>query len=134
MSWTFNPFTGKFDFYESVTSSDPTIITKTAGENISALQFVYSTSPNDVLISTSVNGFSPIGIAISAALSGASITIKTFGQLSDASFSFGTNELFLSSTGFCTATPVSSGFHARVAKGMGTGSIFINIDDLIELI
>ncbi len=135
MSYTFNPFTGKFDYYTSGSgSSDPTTISKTAAENISALQFVYSDTANTVRVATSVNGKSPIGIATNAALTSAAVTIRLFGEVQDVTFAFGADDLFLNSTGFATDTPVLSGFHTRVAKGMGSGSIFIDIDETIELI
>lgn len=131
MSFAFNPIGPPFDL---VNRKSQDIIYKTAGENISALQYVYADTANTVMISTSTNGKSPIGIAISGAIAGSQVKIKTFGELSDPSFNYGSSDIFLNATGNNTASPVASGYHIRVAKGMGLGSIFIDIDESIELI
>lgn len=130
----FSPFLGTLDFTGSSSIvSNQNDITMTASENISALKYVYADSPSSVSISTSVNGKKPIGIAITAASTGGSITVRTFGELSDAGFNFGSDNVFLGSNGFGTQTQVASGYHIVVARGMGLGKILIDIDDLIKL-
>ncbi len=133
MKKRFNPFTGNFDFVGD-TPSSTTDLTYTASENISALQLVYANAATSVSIAKSTTSYKPIGIAITSALTGQTLIVKPFGEILDASFAFAFGSpLFLNSIGFVTSTPVSSGYHIKVASGMGAGKIFLDIDDLIVL-
>jgi hypothetical protein len=130
----FSPFLGTLDFVGSGnTVSNQNEITMTASENISALKYVYADSPSTVSISKSTNGKKPIGIAKTSATAGNQLTVVTFGQFSDLDFDFGSDNIFLGSNGYGTQIPASSGYHIVVARGMGSGKIFVDIDDVIKL-
>lgn len=104
-----------------------------AGESISALQYVYVETPTSTKVAKSTLQYKPVGIAMTGATTGNSVTVRPFGEMTDGSFAFGSNLVFLGPTGFGQAAPVSSGYHIVVARGMGTGSIFVDIDDVIQL-
>lgn len=128
-----NIFTGNFDFVGQSTNAQ-TDLNYIATENISALQLVYADSPTTVSVAKSTLAFKPFGIAITSALAGNQLTVKPFGEVSDVSFAFTYGQaLFLNQFGFVTNVPVLTGYHIKVATGMGAGKIFLDIDDLILL-
>lgn len=69
----------------------------------------------------------PIGISTAAAVSGASINIRFFGELQDSSFSFEIDKpIFVSTNGMLTQTAPSNGFSLIIATAETSKKIFIN--------
>jgi len=78
-----------------------------------------------------------IGIALNDGVMGEKIRILLFGVAEDASFTFAINEpLFLQSDSTIGLTaPIASGeFITEVGQSLGTGSIFINVSNPIEIL
>lgn len=69
-----------------------------------------------------------VGVTIAAAAGGASVTIRTRGELDEPSFSFTAGlPLFLGSAGVLTQTPPSSGFVLIVGFAITATKIFVAI-------
>lgn len=140
MSLRFNPFTGNLDFDSKPepVDSNNTRVEKdfNAAEDISALQMVIAINPTSVAVADKelLNDAQAFGMAITAGLTGTEIRVVTFGQIDDPSFNFGANEqLFLNNNGAITDIPPITGHNVPVGRGMGVGSIFIDIDELTIL-
>ena len=121
-----------------VPQSARTIVdTYIAGEAISALKIVRLDSPTTVKIGDSSSTYEDakvIGVAISAAALGVNIDVQSFGELNDAFFSFPLNApLYLSPTGTITDTPPTSGYNVQIGHSLGAGSIFVKVQEPIEL-
>lgn len=135
MSLRFNPFTAQLDF-DTITTAEETVITKITDENISALKLVTATSLTNIELSESdtFENSKVIGVSLSAAISGNSVNLIEYGQLDDVLFSFNLNTpLYLSSGGVITDTIPIIGFSVQIGHSLGAGSIFINIQEPIEL-
>lgn len=137
MSYKFNPFTGTLDYFENSGEAKlPNIGEFEAGEAISALKLVRASDLATVLIGekdTYVNS-KCLGVALNTVLAGETLEVQEFGKLEDAFFNFPLNEpLFLGLNGLITDTPPVSGFSINIGHGLGTGAIFIDIREQIEL-
>jgi hypothetical protein len=137
MSFKFNPTTGNLDLVGDGSSTvvpSSVDVTLLAAEDISALKVVYADTPTSVRVASSNLDQKPIGVAMTAALSGQSVMIRCFGELADASFSFAANEpLFLNGIGNLSSVAAVSGYHVECAHGMGLGKVFVNVKNQITL-
>ncbi len=138
-SFEFNPFTGTFDLVGSGSSSPgvPELdLSKVASENISAMQLVTASNATQVEVADlSVYEKSHVlGVALIAALALSPVTVKTFGELQDASFSFTQGEsLYLSPTGAITNVAPTSGHLVKIGYALDANKIFIQIEQPIIL-
>ena len=110
-------------------SSNPLIISKIAGENITSFKAVIITNnqafiynPDDV---TKYNRL--VGIANSGAVIGNSIEILTFGILTVSYAVTVGSTYFANNTGALTTTPNSTGVLQEIGTGISSNSIFIDI-------
>lgn len=133
MSLRFNPTTGQLDLVDDTL---PGIVSKTytASEAISALKMVASSGLNTIGVADKDSLPETLGMAVTAGGIGSDIEVVTFGQVDDASFTFGVNAcLFLDSTGSITATAPTTGNNVPIGKSLANGSIFIDIDNITKL-
>jgi hypothetical protein len=103
---------------------------------ISALQVVRADGDNAVNIANNdtYENASVVGIAYDTGGPAFNGRVVSHGRIQDASFTFGDNvTLYLGASGSITATAPTTGALCRIGKSLGNGSIFINIDDPIEL-
>lgn len=140
MSLRYNVLTGRMDFDTKPTNQnfDQSLVQKdyTAGEDLSALRMVINDNPTTVSLADkdTLNEAQTIGMAINAALTGNDVTVVTFGQVDDASFTYAANQqLFLDNNGAITDIAPTTGHNVPIGRGMGAGSIFIDIDELTIL-
>jgi len=136
MPYRFNPLTGNLDLVIKPVDNSVDSDTYTADTAISALKMVKITSTTtvDLADKTVLADAHAIGITITAAGIGQDIEVITFGQVDDASFTYAVNEcLFLGLNGDITNTPPTTGHSVPIGKGLGNGSIFIDIDNLTIL-
>lgn len=109
---------------------------KESSEAISGLKCVYLDSETTCAIADDVSGKEEVfGIAIDTAVSaGIDIEIINYGQLDDPFFNFPVNnKLYLGSGGSITDTVPSGIFRTVIGKSLGIGSIFVNIEEPIQL-
>lgn len=137
MAFRFNPLGAPFDIVtnKSGASDNPLIVSKVAGENLSALQWV-KLSDKDTVVLGDVDTYANsqvIGITLGAATAGSSVEVQTFGLLEDAFFNYTLNEpLFLGSLGTTILNPSAEIISMNVGHGLGSGAIFIDIKEQIE--
>jgi len=75
-----------------------------------------------------------LGVTTGAASAGADATIRTYGELTEPSWSWTLDEpVFLGLTGLLTQTVPTSGFVLRIGFPTAATSLFIDIDDAITL-
>lgn len=107
-----------------------------AGEDLSGHRIVMTDAAGKIWYASSASitdSASVIGMTTGAILTGAEGPVQSFGDISEATWSWTPKApLFLSSNGFMTETPPSSGFVLRVAKAITATRIFIDIDNPIE--
>jgi hypothetical protein len=116
------------------TSND---VMKTLDENLSALVLVTATGPNNVKKASPLNydDSQVLGVLMTAGLSGSNQTVRTFGEISDGSFSFPLHaNLFLGPLGQISDTVPPNGHHVRIGHSLGAGKIFLDINEPIVLI
>jgi len=109
---------------------------KEASEVISALKCVYLDTDTTCAISdpTDEDKSVTFGVAINSGIIGDPIDIVNYGQIDDAFFTFtGVQLLYLGPLGTITNIAPSSGFRTVIGKSLGIGSIFVNIEEPIEL-
>ena len=132
MGFKFNPTTSKLDLVNDENSNQ---YTKTASHIISALKLISAIDETSVAYAEndSYENSKVLGITLNAAGIGDDVTIQCFGEIKDPSFNFTVNEpLFLGSNGTITSTP-SNPFVVNIGHGMGSGSIFLKINEQIEI-
>jgi len=109
---------------------------KIADNTISALQIVRLTSDTNIdLADKSVLGTAlAAGIAINGGTVGSTIVVVAAGIVEDASFTYTLNDiLFLNTSGAITTVAPTTGFSTVIGKSLGTGAIYINIEQPIAL-
>ena len=119
-------------------SAKEIVVTLTAKGTISALRLVRAFSDTEVSIAepgTIFEDAQVFGIALSAAVDGAPVSVLVFGSVSDAFFTtFPVNSpLFLGAAGIVTISPPLTGHWTSVGKSLGSGKIFIDIEEPIVL-
>ena len=123
----------------SVESAAKLIIERTAAESIVTWDLIRLETSSSVSKATidSYTNSKVIGIALNDGIIGEKIRILLFGVAEDVGFTFAINEpLFLqsdSSVGL-TAPAASGEFITEVGQSLGSGSIFINVSNPIEIL
>lgn len=120
----------------SALSAKVLIITKTAGETISANKAVRLSDSLTCMLAdnSSIMTGTVVGISLNSGNTNDVIQILTFGNIEDPFFNFGLNELiFLGANGNLTNIAPTSGVLTLIGNGLGNGSIFVKIKDLIVL-
>lgn len=74
-----------------------------------------------------------VGISTGAAVSGATVIVQHFDEMSEAGWSWTNNRLFVGINGMLTQTRPTSGFAQSVAKVLTSTKIFIDIDEPVVL-
>lgn len=144
MSWKFNPFTLTLDYFEDgqsgpVDNAKRLIDTKTCAENISALKLVTAINDTEILLAEpdTFSNSKVLGIALQAGTTGQEIEVLLFGKVDDNTFMFTVNNpLYLKTNGTISdiePSLPSENFNETIGYSLGSGSIFINIQEPIKL-
>jgi hypothetical protein len=137
MAFVFNPFTGTLDVKGSGAGAAPTTtidLVFVAAENISALKVVYADTMGTIRVASSDHPHRAVGVAITSGLTGQNVTVRTFGEFSDVSFLFATNDLiFFNNIGGVDNVAPSGGYLTQIGHALASGSIFINIKQSVQL-
>ena len=112
-------------------------VSLTAGTNLSALRAVTSNfngeavyASNDTLANAQV-----IGITANAATTGAGVTIKTSGILTDASWSWTKGTVYLGTNGQLTQTvPTGGAIVVHIGRALTATTLQIDVDTLIQTV
>ncbi len=107
-----------------------------AGEFISAIKAVYFSSDNEVSFASNSTFETSLvaGVSLNAADPGEDVDVRLFGIVEDQGLILGINKpLFLTSAGNFSLVPPVSGTLTRIGKSLGTGQIFIKIEEPIQL-
>jgi hypothetical protein len=122
----------------TVAGATKLVLEKTASEDITAGQLIKldsSTTASIAGVDSYVNS-KAVGIALDTVTTGGTVNILCLGIHEDAGYSFTVNEpLFLQSDGSVGLTPPSTigEFIVRIGESLGTGAIFIRIDEPTEI-
>lgn len=119
-----------------VASAERLIIQRICTEAITSKRLVSADSGTHVSHAQSNDASKSrvLGLALESGNIGDEVSILLFGNDTDVSYSFSLNDpLYLNLNGEFSSTPPSSGWLVNVASSNGTGSIFINIDEPIEM-
>jgi len=105
-----------------------------AGETISALKVVVVIGDETFVAdsSNSAHRGRVAGIATTAATIGNTGEVRSFGQMTDASWNWTGPLLFFNSSGTLTETPPASGFSQSVARVESADTIFVDLTQAIE--
>ena len=109
----------------------------TAGMSISALRCITTNSSGEAVYATpdTLANAVVIGISTTAGNTGETITIKTSGQLSDASWNWTKGAIYLGANGVLTQTAPSGGsIVVHVAKAITATTLIIDIDTTITTV
>ena len=109
----------------------------TAGMSISALRCITTNSSGEAVYATpdTLANAVVIGISTTAGNTGETITIKTSGQLSDASWNWTKGAIYLGANGVLTQTAPSGGsIIVHVAKAITATTLIIDIDTTITTV
>lgn len=109
----------------------------TAGMSISALRCITTNSSGEAVYATpdTLANAVVIGISTTAGSAGDTITVKTTGELSDASWSWTKGAIYLGANGVLTQTAPSGGaIVVHVAKAITATKIIIDIDTTITTV
>ena len=109
----------------------------TAGMSISALRCITTDSSGLAKYATpdSLANAVVIGISTTAASTGQNITIKTSGQITDASWSWTKGAIYLGANGSLTQTaPTGGSIVVHVAKAITATTLIIDIDTIIQTV
>jgi hypothetical protein len=108
-----------------------------AGESISALRCITTDGNGQAVYATpdTLANAVVIGISTTAGSSGDTITVKTTGELSDASWNWTKGAIYLGANGVLTQTAPSGGsIVVHVAKAITATKILIDIDTIIQTV
>lgn len=117
-----------------------TSTTLTADADLSALRLVAADNENLKIVYADANtstSYSVIGMTTASSLEGARVSILSLGHFYDANWTWDTNlnpTLYLSTEGYMTQTPPTSGISLVVGSVTGSTSVYINIQQPIILI
>lgn len=116
--------------------SDRVSFKKKAGEILSALKIVYLSDKDTAALATNTafDKSKAVGMTLGAATVGVDVTIVQFGQVLDPFFTFTANvPLYLGINGAIIDVAPTSGFVTIIGHSIGSGGIFIDIQEPIEL-
>jgi hypothetical protein len=108
-----------------------------AGESISALRCITTNGSGQAVYATpdTLANAVVIGVSTTSGSSGETITVKTTGELSDASWSWTKGAIYLGANGVLTQTAPSGGsIVVHVAKAITATKILIDIDTIITTV
>lgn len=108
-----------------------------AGESISALRCITTNGSGQAVYATpdTLANAVVIGISTTSGSSGETITVKTTGELSDASWNWTKGSIYLGANGALTQTAPSGGsIVVHVAKAITATKILIDIDTIITTV
>lgn len=108
-----------------------------AGESISALRCITTNGSGQAVYATpdTLANAVVIGISTTSGSSGETITVKTTGELTDASWNWTKGAIYLGANGVLTQTAPSGGsIVVHVAKAITTTKILIDIDTIITTV
>jgi hypothetical protein len=109
----------------------------TAGMSISALRCITTNSSGEAVYATpdTLANAVVIGISTTAGNTGETITIKTSGQLLDASWNWTKGAIYLGANGVLTQTaPTGGSIIVHVAKAITATTLIIDIDTIIQTV
>jgi hypothetical protein len=109
----------------------------TAGMSISALRCITTNGAGEAVYATpdTLANAVVVGISTTAGGAGDTITVKTTGELSDASWSWTKGAIYLGANGVLTQTAPSGGsIVVHVAKAITATKILIDIDTIITTV
>ena len=139
MAFRLNPLTGELDLVGSASSTDAQRVVKayTAQETISALKLVRIQNGSDAYLASPSSTYESarvLGVALNAALTGQTVSVLEFGELTDATFAFTAGvPLFLGSLAAITDVPVTNGFLIKVGYSLGNFKIQVDLGLPIQL-
>lgn len=139
MAFRLNPLTGELDLVGSASSTDAQRVVKsyTAQETISALKLVRIQNGSDAYLASPSGTYESarvLGVALNAALTGQSVSVLEFGELTDATFTFTAGvPLFLGALAAITDVPVTNGFLIKVGYSLGNLKIQVDLGLPIQL-
>lgn len=111
-------------------------ITRIADEDIDEGEFVTATSGTNIsLAQNNVEAKAVVlGLALNSGVTGEEITVLLFGNYESTGLTYGLNEpVFLGVDGLGSATIPASGWITRIATGNGTDSMFVKVEETIEI-
>lgn len=116
--------------------TDTNILNLVAGTALGGQRWVTTDASGEAIYAdnTTVSDSNKIvGITLNAVSAGTNVGIRTFGELTDSSFSFTPDEpIWLGITGLSTQTPASSGIVVLVAQALTATKIFIRVQQTIK--
>ena len=116
-------------------SDGSTDLQKTAGEALGGHRAVVLNGSGQAIYadrSTPSHAHKVLGITTGAASSGASVTIRTRGEMTEGSWAWTLDQpIFLSTSGLLTQTAPTSGFVARIGFPINATTIYIDIHQTI---
>lgn len=108
-----------------------------AGESISALRCITTNGSGQAVYATpdTLANAVVIGVSTTSGSSGETITVKTTGELTDASWNWTKGAIYLGANGVLTQTAPSGGsIVVHVAKAITATKILIDIDTIITTV
>lgn len=108
-----------------------------AGESISALRCITTNGSGQAVYATpdTLANAVVIGVSTTSGSSGETITVKTTGELTDASWNWTKGAVYLGANGVLTQTAPSGGsIVVHVAKAITATKILIDIDTIITTV
>ena len=112
-------------------------VSLTAGENLSALRAVTSNASGQAVYASNntLANAQVIGITSNAASSGASVTIKTSGIMTDSNWAWTKGTVFLGTNGTLTqSAPTSGAIVVHVGRALTATTLQIDIDTIITTV
>jgi len=106
-----------------------------ADGNISAAKAIYKTTSGVALASNNLteDEATVIGVTLTAALDGEKIKYKIIGNMTDSSFAFGNNPVYLGVNGNMTNISPTTGYRTQIGTASADGELQINIEEPIIL-
>jgi hypothetical protein len=112
-------------------------VSLTAGENLSALRAVTSNASGEAVYASNntLADSQVIGITSNAASSGAGVTIKTSGIMTDSNWAWTKGTVFLGTNGQLTQTIPSGGAYiVHIGRALTATTLQIDVDTLIQTV
>ncbi len=112
-------------------------LTLVAGENLSALRAVTTNSSGQAVYASNntLANAQVVGIVYTAASSGANVTIKISGILTDANWNWTKGTVYLGTNGTLTQTvPTNGAIVVHVGKALTATQLLIDIDTIIQTV
>lgn len=127
---------GPYKPFNVATNAQYLVVTRVLKEISAVRKMVTAINGTDVVLgqSTTAAKARVLGMTLTAGVVDDTIPILLFGNHSHASYTYTLNKgVYLRTNGDVSETPPATGWQTTVASSNGTGSIFVNIDEPIEL-